>query len=461
MRPESYLLPNSTTNRRLDRFSLLDDEHEGDDGLVSFWSLFESILKSKIASSGQLIELLDTISNIIRESSGTAGDYGTLRGAVDSFGPDFFSDIWPKIVHHGLQLSTYFPEGRLEILQPGSILEFTEVQVATLVAHQFLCTLDCPPWRDGYFDFSIWYSSAQRHPDAAQMYLRAVFEYFRQLDEPGQWSDAPSLVKVVYSMHAQSETSLQTRKTEHVQLQPMHIQIVDYYDTRLQELSYQTKNGAVVISANKDIGFGQSATQEEVYVGNCPEACPAVLVTPTLQSNETLTITGASPMLHITGQRRDINWRVLPNERRRGGRMLFMDALEIDELDDTNGLPDLQSENIERELRKACTAFSSWKSTSSTVSAVYAGVWGCGAFHGDPGVKVMIMWMAASLAGRKLTIICDSSHGNIPKEISQLLDQIPSHWTVQDAKMLLNRIDRGTKRLETVAAMMSQLKYTI
>lgn len=460
MGPEFYLLPNSPTNRRLDRFSLLDDEYEGDDGLVLFWALFETLLKPKIESSSQLIELLDTISNILRESSGTAGDYGTLRGAVDDFGPDFFSDVWPKIVHYGLQLSTWFPDGNLRILRPGSILEFTQAHVATLVAHQFLCTLDCPPWRDGYFDFSIWYSSAQRHPDAAQMYLRAVFEYFRQLDGPFQVSNGLSQVKVVYSLHAQSETSLQARLTEHVQLQPIHIEVVEHYDTRLQELPCQTHHGAVVISANKDIGFGQSATQEEVYVGNCPEACPAVLVTPTLQPTETLTITGASPMLQITGQRREINWQVLPNERRQGGRMLFMDALEIDELDDTDGLPDLQPENIERELRKAYTAFSSWESESKSVSAVYAGVWGCGAFHGDPGVKVTIMWMAASLAGRELTIICDGSHGDFPKDFRQLLDQVPIQWTVQNVKSLLSRIDPRTKRLETVAAMASLLRDT-
>ncbi|KIE00657.1 acriflavine sensitivity control protein acr-2, partial [Metarhizium majus ARSEF 297] len=51
------------------------------------------------------------------------------------------------------------------------------------------------------------------------------------------------------------------------------------YSTLQQELACQGSNGAVAASANKDIGFGHLATQEEIYVGSCAEACPTVLVT--------------------------------------------------------------------------------------------------------------------------------------------------------------------------------------
>jgi poly(ADP-ribose) glycohydrolase len=242
---------------------------------------------------------------------------------------------------------------------------------------------------------------------------------------------------------------------ERTRLVPMSIQIVEKYDTRSLEPEFQGPSGAVVVSANKNIGFGQSATQEEVFVGNCPETCPAVLVTPTLQPDQTLTIEGAIPMLRIVGQRRSVSWQALTQDYGAGGRLLFMDALEIDELDDMNGLPDLQPENIQREIRKAYTAFSSWESEGE--ANVFAGLWGCGAFNGDPGVKVAVMWIAGSIAGRKLNVICDDVHDPFLVDLKQLLDQVPDSWTVQDLNQLLQRIPRHTKRLETVNAMLRLL----
>ncbi|KAK0388668.1 hypothetical protein NLU13_4911 [Sarocladium strictum] len=432
-----YFLPNSPTNRRLDRFSILNDDQEGEDGPVPFWALLQHVLQPNIESSGQLIEVLDTVSNILRDSSGSAGEYGTLKSMVDGHGPAFFVDVWPKIVYCSLQLQECFPEGRIPVLQPGTKLQWTRLQVASLVANQFLCSLDCPAGRDGYFDFSIWYASEQRHPYSAQMYLKAVFEYFRQLQVPFPDEAASNPAKVVYSMHDYHETSPPSPEPERVPLQPISVQMLESYDTRLQEHSHQEPDGAVVISANKDIGFG-----------NSPEACPAVLVTPTLQATETVTIEGAAPMLCITGQRRNVQWEVLPRERRIGGRMLFMDALEIDELDGSEALPDIQPGHLEREIRKAYTAFSSW--ASGDESTVYTGVWGCGAFNGDPGVKMTILWIAASMAGRRLTVVCDDSHGGFPMQFRGLVDRVPSSWTVRELRTLLESLAPDTQRSETV-----------
>lgn len=76
---------------------------------------------------------------------------------------------------------------------------------------------------------------------------------------------------------------------------------VSQFSTDLQTIHGQGANAGVVVSANKEIGFGQSVTQEEIYVGNCPEACPAVLFTPTLGDDHVLVVEGARPMLEITG----------------------------------------------------------------------------------------------------------------------------------------------------------------
>ena len=83
--------------------------------------------------------------------------------------------------------------------------------------------------------------------------------------------------------------------------------------------------------------------------------------------------------------------------------MLFMDALELDLANDTDGSPDLKPETIERELRKAAVAFASGEYTT-----VWSGPWGCGAFGGDAAAKITILWIAASVAGCGLKILFDA-----------------------------------------------------
>lgn len=446
------VLPSSAQVRCLDRFSILDDDFEGEDGLVPFWALLQSILSKESNSSSDVVDILDTVSNCRRGSSGTAGDFGMLKQAVETNGEMFFSTVWPNIVQFALSMPEHFPTGKIEPLKSGASLHLSRAKVGCLVAHQFLCTVSSPSWRDGFYDFSVWYDSSQRHPQAVKMYLEALLKYFERLDV----SDTDTLSEnVEYSLHSLGNGGISsTEPWCGIALSEATVVSLSNYSTEQQELQYQEPNGAVVVSANKDIGFGQSATQEELYVGNCPEACPAVLITPTLRPEQVLVINGARPMLRITGQRREISWSILEPPSQ-GGRMLFMDALEIDEVDENDGLlPDLKPQNLQREILKAYTAFSSWQSDQTTT--VWSGVWGCGAFNGDPGVKMCILWIAASLAGKQLQILCDGSHGEFPALLERFIGDIGKGHMVEDLRSRLHDIPGSTKRLQTMEVLLAR-----
>lgn len=201
----------------------------------------------------------------------------------------------------------------------------------------------------------FWYNSSQRHPKAVEMYITALFVYFEMLPIFDAISDSE---QIEYSVHALGSDTIPTTKPwNEIPLRQASVVSVPSYSILQQELTRQGSNGAVAASANKGIGFGQSATQEEIYVGNCPEACPAVLVTPTLGPDQVLVITGARPILRIVGQRRAISRSILEPPPK-GGRMLFMGALEMDEIDENDGLLlDLKPKSLKREILKSLHGF--------------------------------------------------------------------------------------------------------
>ncbi|RMJ08665.1 hypothetical protein CDV36_011706 [Fusarium kuroshium] len=411
-RPPIFLLPNSPSCRVLDRFSDLPDDvqiDEDDSGCIPFWPLLQHLLRLPVSSVSQLINRMQTIT----ANAGTCqdNDFGTLKEFLNTQDETkFFSTIWSKLRDIALDLPTYFPSGHLALLQPGLPLRLSRGQVACLVVHQFLCS--AVPQRDdeGYQDLSIWYSSRQRHPTAVEMYLEALFTYFERLPEASDLlQNHENIVDyhescVVYDLHRkEDEVALEAAK-----LGPVHVSYLDAHTTDIDSPEVQGKGGAAVVSANKVIGFGQSATQEEIFVGIAPESYPVVLVAPHVADDSVITVSGARAMISVKGQRRQVEWNritapaLTEGVERPGGRLVFMDALEMDMLEPSSedSLPDLQPENIDREIKKATAGFESYQG-----DAIFTGLWGCGAFGGDPGVKLMILWIAAAAAGIRLHIV--------------------------------------------------------
>ncbi|KAL2125011.1 hypothetical protein VTJ04DRAFT_1376 [Mycothermus thermophilus] len=295
-------------------------------------------------------------------------------------------------------------------------------QAACLVVHQFLRTLRAPEWKDeedGFHDFGLWYSGAgQRQESAAKAYLAALMAYFDEvvchLDNPDrEWS-------ISYTLRSVETADVTNLFSPSWWLAELDVEVVEQYDTSPYSLGLP--GGAAVVAANRFIGFGQSATQEEVHVGSTPEACPAVLFTPPLSDKQVLIVRGAQGMLNITGARRNIRVEPLPTPD--GGMrawsertMLFMDALELDMTDPAAGLPDALPENVDRELVKAYAAFSYLE----PLQHVRTGLWGCGAFGGDPGIKMVVLWLAACLAGTRLVVVCDEAQREFAEHLQSFV----------------------------------------
>jgi len=122
--------------------------------------------------------------------------------------------------------------------------------------------------------------------------------------------------------------------------------------------------------------------------------------------------------------------------------MLFMDALELDSFDCRGGLfvPDLLPGNVDRELRKAHTSFSSGPRmpSSTAYSEVITGLWGCRAFGGNKEIKILIQWCAASIANVPLTFVCSTDEVEFLMKLRALADRAEEgRWNVGDVLRLL------------------------
>ena len=227
---------------------------------------------------------------------------------------------------------------------------------------------------DGSPDFHIWYSSATPHPKAVKAYLFSLFQYFQLLAE---LSDASPLRHGVDDWPVVLELRTVDMDCHNLELKPTPSRLMDLEIIDITQITSQIDdeklsglpNGASVISANKDVGFGRTASQEEMVVGCSPELCVVVLFQPTLNNEDVSIVEGAQAMISMTGYAREAqlgrywessydhsNWRQSYWQKR---TVLFMDALELASYDTNALIPDVLPWNVDRELRKAYTAFSS------------------------------------------------------------------------------------------------------
>ncbi|KAF4471965.1 poly(adp-ribose) glycohydrolase [Fusarium albosuccineum] len=456
-RPPLFILANSSSCRVLDRFSDLPDDvpvQEDEEGRIPFWPLLQHLLCLPVSTVPQLIDRLQTIA--ANAGTGQVNDYGSLKNILESQDEiKLFGTTWPNMRDIALQLPTYFPSGQLELLATGLPLHLSRGQVACLVVHQFLCS--ATPQRDdeGYQDSSIWYSSEQRHPAAADMYLKVLLAYFESLPRADalmqDYIAVPGRIRncVTYQLYQKvEEVSL-----EDVKMTPVNVRYLDAHTTDAHDPQIQGSGGAVVVSANKVIGFGQSATQEEIFVGITPEAYPVVFVAPHLEANTVITVSGVRAMADVKGQRREIVWKLRPapsptenfkvwKKGWQGGRLVFMDALEMDMLEgSTEGpLPDLLSENIDREICKAVAGFESYEG-----DAVFTGLWGCGAFGGDPGVKLIVLWVAAATAGVVLHLVLGPGEHDLGRAFERAVT-VSDGMPAKSLRKMLSRVPRTLRR---------------
>ncbi|KAJ7058923.1 hypothetical protein C8F01DRAFT_1147529 [Mycena amicta] len=497
------VLPHSPSYLAHDRLSVVDTSSEShpfssaqststsdDDGPIPFWRILHHIhgIVPPARSPAEILDALDTIAVTLR---GNTDDLHFLRSV-------FFATTWPHIVALALDLPNLFNSGTLPCLyttpdEPHMQVQLTQRQTACLVVHQFLCTLprDSGPSGPGHMrsgksyadeldadslDLHIWYAGEQPHPHAVGAYLTALFVFLERAVADEATTDSPS-GPVSFTLRRVPPISITTESNNmarafcpvHVDLQDPDSVVVcpDSVGVRALFDERDPVAKACVISANKHPGFGRTASQEEMHVGCSPASWVLKLLVPSsgLEDAEALIIVGCDLVVEMSGYARGAQLaRIIPADEHhwQTRTMLFMDALPLDSYDTSSSsaiIPDLLQVpgNVQRELRKAYTAFSSYSGaylsnpgseSTNHYDEIITGHWGCGSFGGNKQVKSTIQWCAASLAGTGgLRFICWASEGqgdSFPDAFREFADVVQTEgWTVRDVLGVLVDIEPG------------------
>jgi poly(ADP-ribose) glycohydrolase len=167
--------------------------------------------------------------------------------------------------------------------------------------------------------------------------------------------------------------------------------------------------------ANRFIGggtLGYGNVQEELMFAVSPELIASMAFTEEMDDNEAIVMVGAEHISLFTGYERASHAgrkhdnRPIDEHNRLDSHVVAIDALELMGME-ANQYKDWE---IARELNKAFIGFTGDSADPTPLRPVVTGKWGCGVFRGDPQLKFMIQWAAASRVGRKMVFMTFRDH---------------------------------------------------
>lgn len=182
--------------------------------------------------------------------------------------------------------------------------------------------------------------------------------------------------------------------------------------------------------ANKRLHLGRmcaSATQEEILFSIRPGLLVAMLIvgaTP-LKANEAVIIDGARRYSRYSGYSSSFQYAGPYEPESEPPSILAIDALVAHK-----EIAQFEQSAVIRDFNKA------WLGFSVSSGPIATGLWGCGAFGGDPALKLLQQWAAASLANKQL-IFCTAGNADMLERTKRLCDLLDG-LTIQKGWQLIS-----------------------
>lgn len=168
--------------------------------------------------------------------------------------------------------------------------------------------------------------------------------------------------------------------------------------TTLTQRIEDSKGYSFIDFANKHIGGGALSSpcaQEEILFLIYPECCLSMAFAHTMKPNEAIRIRGCSRVANYTGYGWSFRYDtpcVAPSEV---NEVIAIDAIPY------GGSEQFNENAVLRDINKAIAGF---QLSSPDRKGIASGKWGCGCFGGDPNLKCIQQWIAASVTRKEVRV---------------------------------------------------------
>ena len=334
---------------------------------------------------------IDEFARLRQRVSGDAVPLTALRALTaeePGLSVKLFERVVPSVLRHAQTLvhGANPPELPLHAQGVAAKTSLARSAVAGWVAHMLLGTLPQPGTGWNGLDFHRLLSSDQSQERAK---LRCVLEYFDRIAER-----APKGRFEVERVEAPAPTAMEWLGDA----SPLTPLTVDEAGTIEDAVGHRQAD-----FANAYLGGGVlrgGCVQEEIRFAVAPEHLAAMIVSPKMLADEAIVMRGAERFAAVKGYAFELAYGGGfrdPTPRAADGTV-DVEFAAIDAVDYRRADPARQftEEAMLRELGKARAGWA----RDARMLPVATGNWGCGAFLGDPMLKAIVQWIAASAEGR-------------------------------------------------------------
>lgn len=372
------------------------------------WKMIQESLLQSFMSSQQLEAAILSYNHIYAQRwNFSALHHFFSEAVIEEEMNIFFEVLLPKMIQLALQLPVLLP-GAVPLLKRHNnrTVSLSQLQIASLLANAFFCTFPkrnstSPQSEYGtypYINFNRLFSAYRkdklnRCPSVMEK-IKCIFHYFRRVT-----TKAPEGVVTIQRRYIPKPDC--PKWNERVEKLPLlHI-------TSKGTIESEGAGLLQVDFANKYVGggvLGFGCVQEEIRFVICPELLVTMLVTEELDETEALIVSGVERYSHCKGYSNTFKWMgdyIDETPRDSSGRRMTT-VVAIDALSFRQPQSQFNISNIRRELNKAYAGFAGCENMRNNLPAVATGNWGCGAFRGNPKLKVLLQMMAAAVAGRSV-----------------------------------------------------------
>jgi len=343
---------------------------------------------------------IDDVEHFFQKISPRTNTNGLIRWLKESSVAErefYLKESFTQIMKQLIDLRSNFPSGKINYLDAGigGSLTFNRSQIGSILALSFVNLL---PKRDNFPACNM--ERILRHGYSEK--LKCILNYFAMLgDLPlAELSTSVSITRrtlkprVLYGMVSTEVLKANSQPLTKMTMMPPGVSIEDAEGTLQVDFANMFIGGGV---------FGRGAVQEEIMFLMQPECLVSLLVCERMAPNEAIIIAGTRRYSTYRGYGRSFAYKSpytnpMPPKTPTGQYKTCIIAIDAIK-GGTQGKSDL----LLRELGKAYVGFLvENEQIGFHASTISTGKWGCGFFKGDAVIKLIVQWIAATLAGREV-----------------------------------------------------------